>query len=949
MTKFKPTPEMLTAIITRVPEGFIHKNVLRREVRVYGRKNAPAFKVAIDRGDLARTGPYFYDPSRLTAEQVEAMVGWCDPALPELADDGLPKERPILERRAERDQQLHQSDATAYVALVRRIEDSPGYLPKDALLTEPDDVSRLQDLLNVGVLSEINDLIYDPLYLSQRSMREVIRQRELQDLIDAVQNYLQARPGATAPRDELSQKFGQQAINEVMQAGCVTLFKVESKRPSYQSEWLFPVGGDRDAAQIAAEEAVKIHDTEWQPALEACGADLKPGAVAGETCRDQVIARSYTVGQAAKRLKLSSKSIEKAIQDQLIDHFTDPEGRRRLPAHAVESALSDEAQGERIAGYEVVPLRDLATVEGVSYSTIKRRLRRLGVKGTRPRWEDLRGQWSLPETYPGYQQKLLRVVEAVRAQREAELAEQQRILQEKRENERREREALRQRLVNAFPTWQHEGRLDQHISLHIGPPNSGKTHDSLNALSAAESGWYLAPLRLLAFEIFDRLNQRGVPCNLLTGEESIDVEGATITAATIEMFNPAESGECIIIDEAQMLADTDRGWAWTRALMEAQAPEIHVIGPDTARDLIVQMAKEAAIPYTVIAHQRLAPIKVAARPWSLEQLPARTILVAFSRRMVLHLKTELEQLKRTVSVVYGSLPPEVRRKQADRFATGDTEICVATDAVGMGLNLPADNVCFYEVEKFDGTSVRTLNPSEVQQIGGRAGRYGFSRAGEVGAVNKRDLKTIEALFYAQPKTLTHARVAPTVQDLELIPGSLYARLERWAELESIPDTLRHAIKTTDLDERIELAKMLTDEDVAQLGLSAAVRLINAPTRQSSRAYWFSCAQAVIKGRMMPLPPKAPAHIRNSRDLETTESAISCADIYLWLCSRREFHMFGDDEMAVREERRHWSGQIDDALLRKIDTARRCSSCGKRLPRGHRFGICDRCFHMQRRR
>ena len=90
----------------------------------------------------------------------------------------------------------------------------------------------------------------------------------------------------------------------------------------------------------------------------------------------------------------------------------------------------------------------------------------------------------------------------------------------------------------------------------------------------------------LAYEIFDRLNDEGVKCSLLTGEEYIPVEGANITAATIEMFNPVTSGNCVIIDEAQMLADADRGWAWTRAMMESKAPEMHIIGPPTARTLM---------------------------------------------------------------------------------------------------------------------------------------------------------------------------------------------------------------------------------------------------------------------------------------------------------------------------------------------------------------------------
>jgi hypothetical protein len=291
--------------------------------------------------------------------------------------------------------------------------------------------------------------------------------------------------------------------------------------------------------------------------------------------------------------------------------------------------------------------------------------------------------------------------------------------------------------------------------------------------------------------------------------------------------------------------------------MEAQAPDIHVIGPPSARKLIEGLAGAAAISIELVQHERLSPIALAQKPWPLELLPERTILVAFSRRMVLHLKTELEMRKRRVSVVYGNLPPEVRRRQADRFAEGQTEICVATDAVGMGLNLPADQVCFFELEKYDGKAVRFLTPAEVHQIGGRAGRYGLSTVGEIGATTKRGLKMLQSLYAIPPEELTHARVAPVVEDLALLPGSLAHRFAQWAELQSIPEALRNVITPADIDERIALARMLTDAEVEQLGLSVAVRLVNAPTREESRPYWRRCTQAILAEK--PLPCHRSAH------------------------------------------------------------------------------------------
>ncbi|MCU0511255.1 MAG: hypothetical protein MUE40_01665 [Anaerolineae bacterium] len=691
----------------------------------------------------------------------------------------------------------------------------------------------------------------------------------------------------------------------------------------------------------------EIHnESAWDEMLLITGAIIRPGAVltpdmAGS--RLLVQARSYTFNAARKRLDISKASLDKAVEAGLLHTFVDPENQMRLPADMVESVFTDPVLYEQVVAHEKVEPREIAEVLDLSYSAVRRRLEKAGINRNNPRWGEVRGQWGLPETLRGFYEALADRQRQKRDEKKAKQTDKREKERQKREDERRRREELREKLIEAFPAWENEDRVNQTLLLHVGPPNSGKTHDALSRLVEAGRGWYLAPLRLLAFEIFDRLNQRGVFCNLLTGEEYIDIPGASITAATIEMFNPLHSGDCVIIDEAQMLTDPDRGWAWTRAMMQAQSPEIHVIGPPQIQQLVERMTAAADIPLGVVQHHRLAPIKVSERPWMLEKLPPRTILVAFSRRMVLELKTKLERFKRTVSVVYGTLPPEVRRKQADRFAAGETEICIATDAVGMGLNLPADYVCFYEVEKFDGRNSRRLTPGEVQQIGGRAGRFGYSQAGEIGATNRHNLETIRELYYTETPDLTFARVAPVVDELEMIPGSLAERLQEWASLESIPAALRSVVKTADLSERIELAAMLTDAEVDQLGLERAVRLINAPTRKSSRDFWYACTRSILAAEPMPVPPQPPRKIDDSEELDFTETCIACADIYLWLSQRQEFMAHAPEAIDIRSRRVEWSMQIDEALLRKINMARRCRECRKELPPGHPYTICDRCY------
>lgn len=683
----------------------------------------------------------------------------------------------------------------------------------------------------------------------------------------------------------------------------------------------------------------------WLSVLELCGDTLRDSQTGNEeTAESQVAARSYTLNEAAHLVGVKPSTLRQAAKELALDSFLDPRGTLRFPVCTMRPTADDLDLCEMIAGYERLRPQDLKSVLSIDQGTMKAWLQQAGIPGKRIIWRDVRGLWTLPETYAEFRK-------IAGDDEETPVRERRRRRRGKRSRRRKRRDAqskLRNRLIDAFPKWLYPYRDQQQIYLHIGAPNSGKTHDALRALKDAGSGWYLAPLRLLAYEIFDRLNGEGVACSLLTGEEYIPVEGAKLTAATIEMFNPANSGDCVIVDEAQMLADADRGWAWTRAMMESAAPEMHIIGPPTARGLIEVLAAAAEIPCEVVEHRRLAPIAVSEKHHTLESLPPYTILVAFSRQAVLELKMKLERLGRAVSVVYGSLPPEVRRRQADRFADGETEICVATDAVGMGLNLPADVVCFYDTEKFDGKNDRVLYPSEVQQIGGRAGRYGLSRTGLISATSKQQLQTIRELYDQEPPTLTFARVAPTVDDLRMIPGSLPEQLGQWAALESIPKELRAVITTADLLERIELAKMLADDEIERLGLANALQLVNAPARKTTRVYWLDCAHMILEGYQIPLPPEAPSPLLNSADLEATELSIACADIYLWLSRRREFSQYCEAHAQVREERREWSLTIDEALLRNLDMARRCRSCGATLPSRHRYRICEKCFRRRRR-
>lgn len=273
--------------------------------------------------------------------------------------------------------------------------------------------------------------------------------------------------------------------------------------------------------------------------------------------------------------------------------------------------------------------------------------------------------------------------------------------------------------------------LKRRITLVTGPTNSGKSHTALDRLSKAESGLALAPLRLLAHEFRDALAVRGVEASLATGEERIVMPGSRHLAATVEMCPLHNPVDVAIVDEAQLLHDRDRGAAWTAAIMGVPAREVFVLGAPEAIPMVERIAALCGDDVEKVSLERKGPLRAATNPVRLADLRPGDALIAFSRRDVLDMRAELVRRGRRVAVIYGALSPEVRRAEAARFRNGEADIVVATDAIGMGLNLPIRRVIFTTLKKFDGEARRDLNSQEIKQIGGRAGRYGKFEEGVV--------------------------------------------------------------------------------------------------------------------------------------------------------------------------------------------------------------------------
>ena len=232
------------------------------------------------------------------------------------------------------------------------------------------------------------------------------------------------------------------------------------------------------------------------------------------------------------------------------------------------------------------------------------------------------------------------------------------------------------------------------IHLHVGPTNSGKTYHALKRLEQAESGIYAGPLRLLAHEVFTRLNTKGRGCDLITGDEKVvqGGEGAEMKSCTVEMVPLNIDVDVAVIDEIQMIGHKERGWAWTQALLGLKAKEIHLCGEERSVPLIRELVASMGDKIKIHTYDRLSPLKTMSTSLhgQLSNIRKGDCVVVFSRVGIHAMKRDIERItQKRVAVVYGSLPPEIRAQQAKLFndPDNDYDVLVASDAIGMGLNL----------------------------------------------------------------------------------------------------------------------------------------------------------------------------------------------------------------------------------------------------------------------
>lgn len=325
-------------------------------------------------------------------------------------------------------------------------------------------------------------------------------------------------------------------------------------------------------------------------------------------------------------------------------------------------------------------------------------------------------------------------------------------------------------------------RMKRMVYLHLGETNTGKTYEAIERLKVSDNGIYLAPLRILAFEIFERLNESDVACNLVTGEEEIIMEGAKHQSCTVEKLNIDQNYKVAVIDEIQMLGDNQRGAAWTRALLGLKCPEIHVCGALNAKELLEEILQSCNDSYEIKEYVRKVPLQIEEKPFDMKEVKEGDALIVFSKKRVLEIAKMFKDNKIETSMIYGDLPPEVRKIQYRDFIEGRNKILVSTDAIGMGVNLPIRRIIFMNSKKFDGDEIRTLASQEIKQIAGRAGRKGIYEIGYV-ASTKGQYEFMKRNIEKRDAPLIAAVVGPGEVLLKIKGLPLREKLALWATRE----------------------------------------------------------------------------------------------------------------------------------------------------------------------
>lgn len=487
-----------------------------------------------------------------------------------------------------------------------------------------------------------------------------------------------------------------------------------------------------------------------------------------------------------------------------------------------------------------------------------------------------------------------------------------------------------------YPTeWYAAARATQRqIHLHVGPTNSGKTYNALKRLEEAGNGYYCGPLRLLAHEVYARFQAKGIPCHLITGDDvrTDSSEDVKLRSSTVEMVDTNSRVEVAVIDEIQMMAHEERGWAWTRAFLGSNAKEVHLCGETRVIPLVRELSASMGDVLHIHNYERLSPLKVMSKSLNgnLKLLRKGDCVVAFSIIGIHALKKEIEkETGRRVAIVYGSLPPETRAAQAELFndPDNDYDFLVASDAIGMGLNLAVKRMIFESVYKHNGRMREVLSIPQIKQIAGRAGRYRIAKQGAnkdmkkdgevspapqavglVTCMEEADLPIIQEALRTEPEPIKAAGLLPPAEFIEEYAARLPKGLPFEYVFQRVCDVakMHPRFSLSEVKSQTEIAKVL--DSVQNLTTKDRLCFSSSPAstrKQQDVKLLTAYGKCVAEGKPVTCVdiPEIPLEmldqpISGQREyLQELESLHSSLILYLWL-SYRFLGIFKDREQAT---------------------------------------------------
>ena len=469
---------------------------------------------------------------------------------------------------------------------------------------------------------------------------------------------------------------------------------------------------------------------------------------------------------------------------------------------------------------------------------------------------------------------------------------------------------------------QHQGSADSsRLKAVLGPTNTGKTHLALERMCAHSSGAIGFPLRLLAREVYDKVSAiKGAgQVALITGEEKIEPKHARYLCCTVEAMPVSADLAFVALDEAQLAADRERGHIFTDRLLHARGREETILlGSATLEPLVKKLLPRAE----VVSRPRFSTLSHSGAR-KLSRIPPRSAIVAFSAEQVYAVAEMLRRFRGGAAVVMGALSPETRNRQVALYQSGEVDYLVATDAIGMGLNLDIDHVAFAGLSKFDGQRQRRLTTAEMAQIAGRAGRH--QRDGtfgtlagsgshdaeftpdEVYAIEEHRFAPLTKLFWREPEPncssvtslLADLSRPPERPELAPAPEAIdLAVLRRVAEDADLLAGVRGAAQVSRLWDVCRLP------DFRQHGAEVHARFV--------ARLWEDLRSGMLGGDYV---ASAIAQLDNpAGDIDTLQMRIAAIRSWAYIAQRPDW-VLARDEMAARA--RAAEARLSDALHARL--------------------------------